>query len=84
MTAAEPKRSLTSSSASSSAPLLRRSNANIEDDDAVQLELPFDRRSNGALDDALDKVSDRFGSAAVTRAVLLRRRRGLSVPMLPD
>jgi DNA polymerase IV len=57
---------------------------NIEDDDSVQLELPFDRNSNSALDDALDDVSDRFGSNTVTRAVLLGRRRGRSVPMLPD
>ena len=32
----------------------------------------------------LDDVRDRFGSAAVTRAVLLGRDQGLSVPMLPD
>jgi DNA polymerase IV len=58
--------------------------ANIDDDDAVQLELPFDRRNRGALDVALDDVSDRFGSNAVMRAVLLGRDRRLSVPMLPD
>src|SRR3990170_1678403 len=42
---------------------------NLDDDDAVQLALPFDRHSGGALDAALDDVRDRFGSAAVTRAV---------------
>jgi DNA polymerase-4 len=57
---------------------------NVEDDDAVQLELPFDRRSNDALDRALDGVTDRFGSAAVTRAVLLGRDHHRAVPMLPD
>jgi DNA polymerase-4 len=57
---------------------------NIHDRDAVQLVLPFDRCSNGALDAALDDVSDRFGSAAVTRAVLLGRDPGFSPPMLPD
>ena len=36
-----------------------------------------------ALDAALDDVRDRFGSSAVTRAVLLGRDQGLSVPMLP-
>ena len=36
----------------------------------------FDRRSGGALDAALDDVRDRFGSAAVTRAVLLGRDPG--------
>jgi DNA polymerase-4 len=58
--------------------------ANIEDDAAVQLALPFDRHSGGALDAALDDVRERFGSAAVTRAVLLGRGDGLSVPLLPD
>ena len=57
---------------------------NLDDDGAVQLALPFDRRSGSALDAALDDVRDRFGSAAVTRAVLLGRDQGLSVPMLPD
>jgi DNA polymerase IV len=58
--------------------------ANLDDDGAIQLELPFDRRSGTALDAALDDVRDRFGTGAVTRAVLLGRDQGLSVPMLPD
>jgi DNA polymerase IV len=58
--------------------------ANLADDGAIQLALPFDRRDPGALDVTLDKVRDRFGSAAVTRAVLLGRDPGLSVPLLPD
>jgi DNA polymerase-4 len=57
---------------------------NLDDDGAVQLTLPFDRRSGGALDAALDDVRERFGSGAVTRAVLLGRDKGLSVPLLPD
>ena len=57
---------------------------NLDDDDAVQLALPFDGRSSGALDAALDEVRERFGSAAVTRAVLLGRDQGQSMPMLPD
>jgi DNA polymerase IV len=57
---------------------------NVGDDGIVQLELPFARRSNGALDAALDRVSDRFGAEAVTRAVLLGRDHGFSAPMLPD
>jgi DNA polymerase-4 len=56
---------------------------NLADDSAVQLPLPFDRHG-GALDAALDGVRDRFGSAAVTRAALLGRDAGLSVPLLPD
>ncbi|MEY2589719.1 MAG: polymerase, partial [Acidimicrobiaceae bacterium] len=47
--------------------------ANLDDDGAVQLALPFDRSSGTALDAALDDVRDRFGSAAVTRAVQLGR-----------
>ena len=57
---------------------------NLDDDDAIQLVLPFDRHRGGALDAALDDVRDRFGSAAVTRAVLMGRDQGLSVPLLPD
>jgi DNA polymerase IV len=56
---------------------------NLEDDRAVQLSLPFDRHSD-ALDAALDEVRARFGSMAITRAVLLGRDQGLTVPLLPD
>jgi DNA polymerase IV len=58
--------------------------ANLHDDGAIQLALPFDRRRAAALDATLDDLRDRFGSAAVTRAVLLGRDQGLSVPLLPD
>jgi DNA polymerase-4 len=58
--------------------------ANLEDDGAVQLALPFDGQRAGDLDAVLDKVRDRFGSTAITRAVLLGRDHGLSVPLLPD
>ena len=36
------------------------------------------------LDAALDEVRRRFGSSAVSRAVLLGRDPGLTVPLLPD
>jgi DNA polymerase-4 len=59
---------------------------NLHDDAAVQLALPFDRRRGGAdgLDAAVDEVHARFGSTAVTRAVLLGRDHSPSVPLLPD
>jgi DNA polymerase-4 len=57
---------------------------NLENARAVQLTLPFDRHSGDALDAALDEVRDRFGSKAITRAVLLGRDQGVSVPLLPD
>jgi DNA polymerase IV len=57
---------------------------NLDDDHAVQLALPFDRTAGAALDAALDEVRERFGAQAVTRAVLLGRAPGLTVPMLPD
>jgi DNA polymerase-4 len=57
---------------------------NLDDADTVQLVLPLDRDRGGALDTAVDGVRDRFGSAAVTRAVLLGRDPGVSMPMLPD
>ena len=37
-----------------------------------------------SLDATLDALRDRFGSSAVTRAVLLGRDQGVSVPLLPD
>ena len=64
--------------------LLGISVANLENEDAVQLTLPFDRAWSGALDAALDEVRSRFGTAAVTRAVLLSRDPGFTVPLLPD
>ncbi len=57
---------------------------NIADDRPVQLVLPFDHQSGTALDSALDDIRDRFGTAAVSRAVLLGRGPGLTVPLLPD
>ena len=57
--------------------------ANLDDSGVIQLTLPFERH-NGDLDAALDQVRERFGSDAVTRAVLLGRDQGLTVPMLPD
>ncbi len=57
---------------------------NLDADDTAQLALPLDRRDGGALDAAIDQLRDRFGSAAITRAALLGRDQGLSVPLLPD
>ena len=56
---------------------------NLDDDDTVQLSLPFDHASGGALDAAVDGV-ERFGNTALTRAVLLGRDHGPAVPLLPD
>jgi DNA polymerase IV len=68
----------------------------LDDEVGVQLVLPFaerraathrpepDAARESALDTALDGVRDRFGSAAVTRGVLLRHGQGMEVPMLPD
>ncbi|MDX6489667.1 MAG: polymerase, partial [Gaiellaceae bacterium] len=58
--------------------------ANLENDLPAQLMLPLDGYSSGALDTALDEVRVRFGSEAITRAVLLGRDQGLSPPLLPD
>jgi DNA polymerase-4 len=57
---------------------------NLQNDDAIQLALPFDRRWIPTLDAALDDLRDRFGSSAITRGVLLGRDQGPSVPLLPD
>ncbi|MQA11145.1 MAG: DNA polymerase IV [Pseudonocardiaceae bacterium] len=58
--------------------------SNLDNEGAIQLALPLDGHSTGALDATLDDVRDRFGSAAVTRAVLLGKDEGISVPLLPD
>jgi DNA polymerase IV len=60
----------------------------LEDEGAVQLALPLagevDRALLAGLDAALDAVRDRYGTDAVTRAVLLGRAVGPTVPLLPD
>jgi DNA polymerase-4 len=57
---------------------------NLESEDRVQLAIPFDPLHDAALDAALDEVRDRFGTDAVTRAVLLGRSQGVVMPLLPD
>jgi DNA polymerase IV len=56
--------------------------ANLADHRAVQLVLPFERGRE--LDAAIDNVRERFGTAALTRGVLVGRDPGVSVPLLPD
>jgi DNA polymerase IV len=58
--------------------------ANLDDDGVLQLTLPFDARDRVALDAALDRIRDRFGSSSITRAVLLGWRERFSPPLLPD
>lgn len=57
---------------------------NLETADTMQLALPFESRADSTLDSTLDALHTRFGAGAVTRAALLRRGEGFSVPMLPD
>jgi DNA polymerase IV len=58
--------------------------SNLTDGRAIQLTLPFDREDPSALDAVVDDVRDRYGPNAITRATLLGRDLGLSVPLLPD
>jgi DNA polymerase-4 len=58
--------------------------ANLENDRAVQLPLPFDGWCGGGLDAVLDEIRDRYGSTAIVRGVLVGRDQGLIVPLLPD
>jgi DNA polymerase-4 len=57
---------------------------NLDGGDATQPPLPFERYAGAELDLAVDAVRDRFGSAALTRAALLGRDPGLTIPLLPD
>ena len=57
---------------------------NLENDLPRQLTLPFACSRGEALDAALDEIRDRYGVAALSRAVLLGRDTGLVMPMLPD
>ena len=52
--------------------------------DPVQLELPLGAPGSGPLDRAVDGVQARFGTAALTRAVLLGSEPRAAVPLLPD
>ncbi len=55
---------------------------NLTDEAPIQLELPLERSRD--LDMTIDRVKDRFGSAALTRGVLIGRAEHPSVPLLPD
>ena len=54
------------------------------DDDSGQLVLGLGYPDVAALDATLDQLRDRFGEAAITRAVLLGRDPGTEMPTLPD
>ena len=64
--------------------LIGLSLTNLVDEGAIQLVLPFHDGREAALDAALDEVRARFGADAVTRALLLGRDAGISMPLLPD
>lgn len=58
--------------------------SNLGDADAIQLELPFGAADLRMLDGAMDVIRERFGASSITRAVLLNRDPGMTVPLLPD
>jgi DNA polymerase-4 len=58
--------------------------ANLHDDLPLQLCLPFDTDSGELLDAALDEIRTRYGPTAITRGLLLGRRPGQDMPLLPD
>jgi DNA polymerase-4 len=64
--------------------LLGLSVGNLDDSDAVQLILPFERCDSERLDAAVDAVRDRFGGRSLQRATTMRGDPGIQLPMLPD
>jgi DNA polymerase IV len=64
--------------------------ANIDRSGAQQLELPFEPPFNQApidmlaIDAAVDRVRQRYGTSAISRGVLVGRSPGLEMPHLPD
>lgn len=54
------------------------------DDQPAQLSLPIDDAPDPALDDTIDAVREKFGSAAVRRAVQLSHEDRDGQPILPD
>ncbi len=57
---------------------------NLEPAIPFQPALPLDGRDDGALDAVVDGIRERYGTAAITRAVLVGRAQGWSMPLLPD
>jgi DNA polymerase-4 len=55
---------------------------NLSDAHAAQLQLGGDRAAS--LDATLDELRERFGTDAITRAVLLDHEQGPAMPRLPD
>lgn len=58
--------------------------SNLDNADSVQLVLPFDEPETGTLERTVDRLRDRFGTSSITRAALLGRNDGPTVPLLPD
>jgi DNA polymerase IV len=58
--------------------------SNLDNDEPLQLVLPFDDMSPPVLDTTLDAVRAKFGGASITRAGLLGHDPGIDMPMLPD
>jgi DNA polymerase IV len=56
--------------------------SNLEDEGGLQL--PLQGESERALDASIDRVRERFGTEAITRAALVGRERGAPPPRLPD
>lgn len=56
---------------------------NLVDANAVQLALDFDGEAPPQLDATIDRIRDRFGARAISRATLVNRD-ARTVPLLPD
>ncbi len=64
--------------------LIGLSLTNLVDADEAQLSLPLHETKTTRVDAAVDGVRDRFGSAVITRGVLVGRDPGIAMPLLPN
>ena len=57
---------------------------NLQNEEAVQMALPFERADAAVLDSTIDAIRDKFGGGSLTRADRIGSDVNVGVPLLPD